>query len=155
MNLILKIGKVDLRVGVAMLSLLMSSIANAQQPDTVQTYRCRSEISSGLDWKNDRWNPARFYPDGTFFLTVIKSENNVELQYKSDAREFFCRTGFNIQGMWGRLVTVRSCANQLGEVIVFSEQNLRGSTAALLGSTSKDANARDSLAVSPFICVAS
>lgn len=129
-------------------------LVSAQKtPKSVQHYSCRNEVSAGLNWEGSRWVTSSFKPKGGFFLTVAKFEDNIELQVRSDADLRFCRTGYNIEGYFAAMVASYSCANHLGEVITFSEKNLRGATAILLGSTSDDRNERDSLAIMPYICV--
>lgn len=132
-----------------------TSMVHAQKkPQSVQSYSCKSETAAGLDWNGNRWTTATFYGKGGFFLTVAKFEDNIEMLLKSDSDEYFCRTGFRIQGFMEVLVPTYSCSNAYGQVIVFSEKNMRGGLASLFGATDADSSKRDSLSVQPFICIA-
>lgn len=89
---------------------------------SVRKYACKKRI---LSWTKLAGKPMannNIFSKRKFFLTVAKFEDNIELQVKSDADEYFCRTGQNTRGFISSLIPNLSCTNPFGQAIVFNEK---------------------------------
>ena len=114
-----------------------------------QTFACQYVASSGLIWKSGAWKATEFKTEPPFFLTV----NGTTLYEKSVAKV--------LGGNWAKCLGEGevTCADNLLEsfymdnVLYFSTLDARGGVARLWSSTANDdAQEKDALGVSPFVC---
>ena len=116
---------------------------------------CQADESAGLDWKNGRWEIARFAPKPAKFILVQTGDSlspesvgkvlievseipeHVMPSCRRDARDdhVVCIDG------WGG-----------GNSLIFSFRTMKGSRAALLGSISANQKQKDSVSVTTFTC---
>jgi hypothetical protein len=111
------------------------------------TYTCLSNSSGGFNWDGNEWRLVRFKSPDKFLLEIFvyKDGDRVSRHYAvtGDGLDLNCDDGG---------VNFGSCRNVVGQFLVFSSSSLRGGISSLLGSTSTDLR-RDSLVITPFVCV--
>ena len=114
-----------------------------------QTFACQYVASSGLIRKSGAWKATEFKTEPPFFLTV----NGTTLDEKSVAKVLGA-SGAKCMGE-GAVTCVDNLLDMLyvGNVLYFSTLSARGAVARLWSSTANDdAQEKDALGVSPFVC---
>lgn len=115
---------------------------------------CQADESAGLDWKNGRWEVARFTPKPSKFILVqtgdslttesvakifsaVETPNSFMPSCRRDAGDdhVFCTDGYNS-----------------GQALIFSFRTMKGSITNLFGGISANQQQRDSVSVATFTC---
>ena len=107
-------------------------------------FACQYINAAGLRWENNTWVPKNFRTGDPFFLSSVNGE--LTPQSAADAigsSSTVCQ--------YHAFLNHSSCTDHYGGYVIFDFNTLRGGRSEIFGSMS-NADSRDTLSVSPFVC---